>query len=100
MEPNVITRLVLFIKTSYSKYLKESLSGLFMGGFGGYSIYFGNVPHELIQTWIGLWLWVKTIFFAFSSSIATAYGAYLIEKHKKKNNERKGPRRRQKDKAA
>lgn len=95
MEPNLLSRLATFIKESYTRRIKEVASGLIMGGIGGYNIFFPKLPPELIHTWIGVWLWMKTVFFAFSSSIATAYGAYLIEKHKNKKNER--PKKRQKN---
>jgi len=95
MESSILYRLATFIKESYTKRIKEVASGLFMGGFGGYNIFFADIPEPLKHTWIGTWLWVKTIFFAFTSSLATAYGAYIIENFKKKRNAKKSQKKRQ-----
>lgn len=89
MESNIWIKFLRFIYTSYTKRFKESVSGLVMGYIGGRNICWVDIPPELVHTWIGVWAWIKTVFFAFSSSLATAYAAYLVEKHKE--NKRKRP---------
>ena len=71
-----------------------------MGGIGGWGICVANVPHELMATWLGLWVWIKTLFFAFSSSLATGYAGILIERMKEKKNPEPQPRIKRKNRAA
>lgn len=75
MEKSVWVKLILFIKKSYSQNLGKSLSGFGLGIGLFHPIYFAHIPVVLIHDWLGVWLWVKTIFSAFVASLATSAGS-------------------------
>jgi hypothetical protein len=100
MGKSIWERIIEFVYLCYTKYIKQVGSGLIMGGIGGYNISFAGIPPELAHSWIGIWAWIKTVFFAFSSSLATGYAALLIERHKEKKNPRNDTRLKRKNRAA
>jgi len=102
MDTSIWARLFGFIKASYTKRLKETFGGFSLAGFGFYHFFFDNVDPALIHTWIGVWLWVKTILSAYLASLATSLGSYHVELYKnKKNGEtQKGRKRKKEDRAA
>lgn len=93
MDTSLWEKLFIFIKESLSKRFKESLSGFVMGVVGTYPIFLGNVPAELVHTWIGLWAIIKIVGVAYLSSLGTSYASYQIDKLKKKNNEPESEKR-------
>src|ERR1700749_247835 len=72
MEPSLFARIVKYIRELHSQYATQSTAGFMLGGTLGYINYFGHIPDTLIHTWIGVWLWLKTMFWAGSSSIVTS----------------------------
>ena len=84
MENDIWTRLANFLRASYTNRFKENMAGITMGYVSSRTFLFNAVPPELMHTWLGVWIWMKTVFFAFTSGLATSYAAYLIEKHKEK----------------
>lgn len=67
-----------------------------MGGGLGYAFYFGNVPDTLLHTWIGVWLWVKTLFWAGTTSVVTSVCTKLVDKYFEKRGKRKPPHKKKK----
>jgi hypothetical protein len=64
-----------------------------MGLFGAKSLLFSGLPAELVTFGAYCIKFVGTVLMATGSGLGTAYGAYIIEQHKKKRNE---PRQTQK----
>lgn len=100
MEPTIFTRLWAFIKLAYTTYLRQTLAGFGLVGFTVYPLFFNPIPHELVATWIGVWAAIKTIISAYLGSMATALGTYHVELIKRKQNEKKSPRKGKRDRAA
>lgn len=99
MERSIWAKFAEFIQACYTKHFKENLAGIIMGYIGSRSVLFINVPPELMHTWIGVWIWIKTVFTAFTAGLATAYAGYLVEKYKE--NQKKSPQtKRKRNKAA
>ena len=94
MEP--ISRLIAFVKSLHSQYATQSTSGFVLGGVLGYVNYFGHIPDVLIHSWIGIWLWIKTIFWAGSSSVVTSLGSKLVDHYWKKRQKKSPPERKKK----
>lgn len=99
MEPTLLTRIIQFIRQLHKEYAAQSTAGLLLGGGLGFINYFGNIPDVLIHTWIGVWLWGKTIFWAVTSSIATSIGSKLVDQWWEKR-QKKAPSTKKKKRAA
>jgi hypothetical protein len=94
MEPSPWTRFIAFIKDSYTARIKHAFSGVLMGFIAGQHLLFAGALADLVTA--GWWIFkgISTVVLAFFTSLATSYAAYLIDKHKNKNNEsRKRPRK-------
>lgn len=96
MDQSVWSRLIRFIRESYTKRLKETFGGFSLGTFGFYHFFFDHVDPALVHTWIGIWLWVKTIISAYLASLATSLGSHHIKKWTGSNDEKKSPNKRKK----
>lgn len=96
MEQSIWTRIIRFIKDSYSKRFKETFGGFSLGTFGFYHFFFDNVDPALVHTWIGIWLWIKTIVSAYLASLATSLGAHHVKRWTEPREEKKNPGNRRK----
>jgi hypothetical protein len=88
MEPNLWTQFIRFVKDSYTKRIKQAFSGSIMGLISAQHIFFAGPLADLVS---GGWWVIKgigTVILAFSTSMATCYGAYLIDCHKEKQKKR------------
>lgn len=92
MEPTTLFyRFAKFLKESYTQRIKQSGSGILMGFIGAQHLLFAGTLANLVGP---LWWAIKgagTVALAFFSSLATSYGAYLIEKYKDKKRGRPSP---------
>jgi len=69
-----------------------------MGFIGAKSLLFSGIMANLVGPLWWIAKGIGTVMLAFCTSVATAYGAYLIEIHKE--NQKKSPESKRKDRAA
>ena len=98
MEQSYWSRFTQFVKDSYTQRLKQSSGGLFMGLITANNLLFAGVLANLVGPLWWIFKGICTVFLAFFTSLATSYAAYLIEKHKE--NQKKSPTTKRKNKAA
>jgi len=101
MEPNLWNRLIGFVKDSYTKRIRQAFSGVVMGFLAANGLLFSGPMADLVTA--GWWIakGVGSVILAFTTSLATSYGAYLVEQHKNRKNVTQSQRRKRKgDKAA
>lgn len=89
-------RLIALFKSLHSQYATQSTAGFILGGGLGYANYFGHIPDVLIHSWIGVWLWVKTLFWAGSSSVVTSLGSKIVDHYWAKRQKKNPPSRKKK----
>lgn len=82
MESSIWHRLWSFIKGSYTEKFKFAFPGIIIGFYGGKSLFFSGLAAEVVTILAYAVKYIGTVFMAFSSGLATAYAAYLIERHK------------------
>lgn len=100
MEQSIWSVFCRFVKESYTKRLRIVASGLFMGLISSNNIFFAGFMASLVGP---LWWVIKgigSVVLAFSTSLATAYAAYLVETHKNKKNEKRQKKNQRGSKAA
>jgi hypothetical protein len=89
MENSLWHRFVQFVKSSFQEKFKVFLPGAIAGLFGAKSLLFAGLPPEAVTFGTYVLKYIGTVLMAFSSGLATAYAAFLIEKHKE--NQKKSP---------
>lgn len=94
METSIWQRFKEFIRESLSAKFKFFLPGTIMGFIGGKSLLFSGLPAEVVTFSAYAIKYFGTVLMSFSSGLATAYAAYLVENHKNKKNG-KGQKKRQ-----
>jgi hypothetical protein len=97
MEPSYFTRFIQFVKSSFQEKFKAFMPGCIMGYIGGQHVLFSGITISMVEYGIKF---IGATAMAFSSGLATAYAAHLVDKYKNKNNEQPKRRRRKGDKAA
>ena len=100
MEPHIRDRFIQFIKSSFQEKFKVFLPGALVGLFGAKSLLFAGLPDKMVTLGAYIVKYIGTVIMAFSSGLATAYAAYLIEEHKKKKDVKRSQKKRQNGKAA
>lgn len=100
MEPSYFTRFIAFVKSSFQEKFKVFLPGAIVGLFGAKSFLFAGLPSEMVTFGAYALKYIGTVIMAFSSGLATAYAAYLIERYKEKQNGKIKQKKRQNGKAA
>jgi hypothetical protein len=86
MEPSYFGKFIQFVKESLTEKFALFMPGCIMGFFGGKHIFFSGMADGLVTFGGYCVKYVGTVFLAFSSGLATAFGAYLIDKLKNKQN--------------
>jgi hypothetical protein len=84
MEHSIWRRLKCFIQESLSEKFKVFFPGMCMGFFGAKSLLFSGISAEMVTFGTYVLKYIGTVIMAFSSGLATAYAALLIEKHKER----------------
>lgn len=84
MEPSIWRTFARFVKDSYTKRIKIASSGIFMGLITSNNLLFAGQLANLVG--VGWWVLkgIGAVVLAFSTSMATSYGSYLIESLKEK----------------
>lgn len=101
MEKSIWEKFAHFIRQSTTEKFKTFYPGVLVGLLGAKSLLFAGLSSEMVTLGAYVLKYIGTVVMAFSSGLATAYAGYLIERHKeKKNDKEKGPKKRQKGKAA
>lgn len=100
MEPTYFERFLAFVKGSFQEKFKVFLPGAIVGLFGAKSLLFAGLPDKMVTIGAYIIKYVGTVIMAFSSGLATAYAAYLIEQYKKKKDVKIKQKKRQNGKAA
>jgi len=83
-------RFIQFVRQSITQKFKVFYPGVVLGLFGAKSLLFAGLPAEMVTLGAYIAKYIGTIVMSFSSGLATAYAAYLIEKHKE-NQKKKTP---------
>lgn len=97
MERNIWDAIVNFFRREiHSTYKVQAIGSFILGGGLGFFNYFHDIPHSLLQTWIGVWLWIKTIWWASSTSIITTLCSKLTTHYWDKHQKKSPPERKQK----
>lgn len=100
MEPlSYWTRFIQFVRESITQKFKAFYPGVIVGLLGSKSLLFSGLPSEMVTLGAYCLKYIGTVVMSFSSGLATAYAAYLIDRHKEKKSSPTGTRKR-KNKAA
>jgi len=100
MEPHLWNRFIQFVKGSFQEKFKVFLPGALVGLFGAKSLLFAGLPDKMVTLGAYVIKYIGTVIMSFSSGLATAYAAYLIEQYKQKKNGKVKQKKRQNGKAA
>lgn len=85
MEPlSYWSRFLQFVRESITQKFKAFYPGVIVGLFGAKSLLFAGLSSEMVTLGAYCLKYVGTIVMSFSSGLATAYAAYLIDRHKEK----------------
>lgn len=76
------------------------MPGALVGLFGAKSLLFSGLPDKMVTLGAYIIKYVGTVIMAFSSGLATAYAAYLIDQYKNKKDGKIKQKKRQNGKAA
>lgn len=93
MESTIWSRFAHFVKESYTHRFKQSFSGVVMGFFSANNLLFAGQMANLVTPFWWIVKGIGSVMLAFFMSMATSYGAYLIEIHKEKREEKKSQRK-------
>lgn len=101
MEQSIWSRFRKFIQESVKAKFTAFFSGSCMGLYVSMHFLFAGLPSELVTVGAYILKYIGTCILSFSSGLLTAYGAYLIEKIKNKQNVNTTQKKRKKgDRAA
>jgi hypothetical protein len=100
MEHSYFDKFIQFIKQSLTQKFKVFFTGSLMGLFGAKSLLFSGLSSEMVTFGTYVAKYIGTVIMAFSSGLATAYAAYLIDRHKEKKVASKKGEKKKNDKAA
>lgn len=85
MEPlSYWTRFLSFIRSSFTDKFKAFFPGALVGLFSAKSLLFGGLPTEVVTFGTYILKYIGTVAMSFGSGLATAYGAFLIDRYKEK----------------